>query len=143
MRNPQMIKKMDAEKSTKKINPKPYFVNYETPEELIDITYEALRQAKQTGKVKKGTNEVTKAIERGITKLVLIAEDVEPPEVVAHLPILCGERKITYIFVPSKAKIGSVLGLDVPTASACILEPGEASSVIDQIIENILKIKKV
>ncbi|MCP8304333.1 MAG: 50S ribosomal protein L7ae [archaeon] len=133
---------MDAERQNQDSNPKPYFVKFETPKELVDATYEVLRQARQTGKVRKGTNEVTKAIERGIAKLVVVAEDVEPPEVVAHLPILCEERKVTYIFAPSKVQIGSALGIDVPAASACVVESGEAAGILDQIIDAVSKLKK-
>ncbi|MEM2750830.1 MAG: 50S ribosomal protein L7Ae [Nitrososphaerales archaeon] len=124
------------------MTPKPYYVKFETPKEISEAAYEALRQARQTGKVKKGTNETTKAIERGLAKLVVIAEDVEPPEVVAHLPILCEERKVPYVYVPSKAQMGSVLGIDVAAASACVIEPGEAQGLIEQIINAISKINK-
>ena len=60
---------------------KAYYVKNETPAELVNPILEALRVAATTGKVRKGTNEATKAIERGISKLIIIAEDVEPPEV--------------------------------------------------------------
>lgn len=113
---------------------KPYYVKFETPTEIIEATFDALRQAKETGKIKKGTNETTKAIERGVAKIVLIAEDVEPPEVVAHLPILCEERNIPYLFAPTKDKIGEVLGVQLPTAAACIIEAGESQELLDQII---------
>jgi large subunit ribosomal protein L7Ae len=121
---------------------KPYYVKFDVPKELADAAYEALRQARQSGKVKKGTNETTKAVERGIAKLVVMAEDVEPPEVVAHLPILCEERKIPYIYVPSKAQLGSALGLDVAAASAAIIEPSEAQTLVEQIINEVAKLKK-
>src|SRR5579875_465286 len=68
---------------TPEVSGKPSYVKFETPKELVEAVYEAVRQARQTGKVKKGTNETTKAIERGVAKLVVVAEDVEPPEVVA------------------------------------------------------------
>src|SRR3990172_8427866 len=113
---------------------RPYFVKYETPKDVSDAAYETLRQARQTGKVKKGTNEVTKAIERGTAKLVIMAEDVDPPEVDAHIPILCEERKIPYVFVPSRAQMGPALGIQVPAAAACIIDSGEAQSLIDQVI---------
>jgi len=122
---------------------KPYFVKFETPQELVDAAYEALRQAKQTGKIKKGTNETTKAIERGISKLTIIAEDVDPPEVVAHLPILCEERNAPYVFVASKAQIGSALGMDVGASAACIIEPGEATQILEQIVSSLAKVKKI
>lgn len=116
---------------------KPFYVKFETPKELADAAYEALQIATKTGQVRKGTNETTKAIERGIAKLVVIAEDVEPPEVVAHLPILCEERKIPYLFVPAKEKLGSAVGIDVPAASACIVKEGEASNLLKEITRRI------
>ena len=56
---------------------KPYYVKFEIPENLVSPIYESLRVAVQTGKVKRGTNEATKAIERGVSKLIIIAEDVD------------------------------------------------------------------
>jgi len=97
---------------------KPFYVKFEVPKEVADAAYEALQIAAKTGTVRKGTNETTKAVERAQAKLVVIAEDVDPPEVVAHLPLLCEERKIPYIFVPSKEKIGVAVGIDVPASSA-------------------------
>jgi large subunit ribosomal protein L7Ae len=120
---------------------KPYFSKFETPKEISDAAYEALRQAKQTGKVRKGTNETTKAIERGIAKLVIIAEDVQPPEVVAHLPLICDERQVPYVFVPTKANMAPALGIDVGAASACIVESGDAQPLIDQVVRAVEKLK--
>lgn len=116
---------------------RPFYVKYDTPKEVADAAYEALQLATKSGQVRKGTNETTKAIERGIAKLVVIAEDVEPPEVVAHLPILCGERKIPYVFVPTKDKLGSAIGIDVPAASACIIKEGDAANLLKELIKRI------
>ena len=109
---------------------KPYFVKFDVPENLVSPIYEALRVASETGKVKKGTNEATKAIERGVSKLIIIAEDVEPPEVVAHLPILCEERGAAYAFVPNKQELGKALGIEVTSAAAAILDSGDAQHII-------------
>jgi large subunit ribosomal protein L7Ae len=113
---------------------KPFYVKHETPKELADAAYEALQIAAKTGNVRKGTNETTKAIERAQAKLVIIAEDVQPPEVVAHLPLLCEERKIPYIYVPSKEKIGTAIGIDVPAASAAIVKEGDATGLLKELI---------
>ena len=120
---------------------KGYYVKFETLQELVSPILEALRVAAQSGKVRKGTNEATKAIERGISKLVVIAEDVEPPEVVAHLPIICDEQGAAYAFVPSKEELGKSLGIDVTSAAAAILDSGDAQHIVDQVIETISKIK--
>jgi large subunit ribosomal protein L7Ae len=124
------------------MTPKPYYVKFETPKEVAEASYEVLRQASRSGKVRKGTNESTKAIERGIAKLVVIAEDVQPPEIVAHLPILCEERKIPYVFVPSKDQIGPAIGIDVPTASAAVVEAGEGQQILEQVTQELSRMKK-
>ena len=120
---------------------KPYFVKFDVPENLVSPIYEALRVASETGKVKKGTNEATKAIERGVSKLIIIAEDVEPPEVVAHLPILCEERGAAYAFVPNKQELGKALGIEVTSAVAAILDSGDAQHIINEVVASIEKIK--
>ena len=120
---------------------KPYYVKFEISKDLVNAVYEAVRVAKQSGKVHKGTNETTKAIERGMSKLVVIAEDVEPPEVVAHLPILCEERNAPFIFVPSKQQLGASLGIDVGSAAATIIDAGEAQHIVEQVITSIGNLK--
>jgi large subunit ribosomal protein L7Ae len=121
---------------------KPFFVKFSVPKEVVDAAYEALQLASQSGSVRKGTNETTKAIERAQAKLVVIAEDVDPPEVVAHLPLICDERKIPYVFVPSKQKIGSATGIDVPAAAASIVELGDAAGLVKEISKRLDEVKK-
>jgi len=89
--------------------------------------------ARNTGKVKIGTNETTKAIERGIAKLVVAAEDVSPKEVILHLAPLCNEKKIPYANVKSKQELGRAAGIDVPTASIAITQEGDAKRDIEEL----------
>lgn len=88
--------------------------------------YDIIEKASKQGKVDKGVNEVTKAVERGIAKAVVIASDVNPKELVAHLPILCKEKKIICVEVDSKEKLGIMAQINRPTAAIAILNPGEA-----------------
>lgn len=120
---------------------KPFYVRFEVPSELAEKSYEALQIARDTGRIKKGTNETTKTVERGLAKLVYIAEDVDPPEIVAHIPLLCEERKIPYIYVPSKIKLGRATGIEVAAASACIIDPGDASELIKEIVAEVEQIR--
>ena len=121
---------------------KPFYVKFEIPKELAEVAYEALQMARDVGKIRRGTNETTKAVERGVAKLVYIAEDVEPPEVVAHLPILCNERQIPFIFVPSKYRLGESAGLNVGSAAVCIVDPGNATELVEEISAKINELQK-
>lgn len=92
--------------------------------------YKIIEKAKKTGKVDKGSNEVTKAVERGVAKLVLYASDVTPKEIVAHLPIICKEKNIPCHEVDSKQKLGFAIGLPVPTAAVAVIDAGESDKEI-------------
>lgn len=118
------------------------YVKFSVPKDLSEKVLQAVEVAKNTGKVKKGTNETTKAIEKGIARLVVIAEDVEPEEIVMHLPALCEEKKVPYLYVPSKQELGRAAGIDVASASVCVVEPGDAKEALEEIIKRISELKK-
>jgi len=122
--------------------PKPSFVEWEPTEELQKKALEALEIAKDTGRIKKGINEATKSIERGIARLVLVAEDVEPQEVIMYLPGLCDDKKAPYIFVRSKTDLGNAAGIERPTAAVAIIVDGKAKELVDDLVEKINGLRK-
>lgn len=95
--------------------------------------YSIIEKAKKTGKVDKGANEVTKAVELGVAKLVLYAADVEPKEITAHLPKLCKDKNIPCVEVDSKKKLGLAVGINVNTAAVAVINSGEADKDIAQL----------
>ncbi len=120
---------------------KPQYVRFEVPKDLQDKVLSNLEVASTSGKIKKGTNEVTKAIERNEAKIVVIAEDVNPPEVVAHLPYLCDEKNVPYVYVSSKDELGQRIGI-TSAASVAIIDFGKSESEFKGIVEEISKLKK-
>ena len=121
---------------------KAMFVRFEMPKELPDKAYEIVEAARDTGKVRRGTNEVTKLVERGEAQLVILAEDVQPPEILAHMPLLCEERGVMYAYVPSKAELGNAVGLEKPTASVAILDAGKAKPALESFAEQVKQLKQ-
>jgi len=111
----------------------------ELSKEMLDKVYEAIEVARTTGKIKKGTNEVTKAIEKGTAKLVVFAKDITPPEIVMHIPMLSEEKGVLCLEVPSKNELGASAGIDVGTASVAIVQEGEAKDIVKQLIEQLRK----
>jgi len=101
--------------------------------------YELIEKARKTGKVEKGTNEVTKAIERGTAKLVVYAKDVEPIEIVQHLPILSKEKNIPCVEADKKEKLGIAVGLGVKCASVAIINAGDAEKDLEGFIKGLKK----
>ncbi|WP_226012657.1 50S ribosomal protein L7Ae [Halomicrobium salinisoli] len=111
----------------------PVYVDYDVPADLAEDALEALEVARDTGTVKKGTNETTKTIERGSAELVVIAEDVQPEEIVMHIPELADEKDVPYVFAESQDDVGHAAGLEVGSAAAAIVDAGEASDDVEDV----------
>jgi len=99
-------------------------------DENTDKILEIVELARKTGKIKKGSNECTKALERGTAKLIVAAADVNPKEVIMHLPLLAKEKGIPFREVPKKDDLGAAAGLSVGTAAIAIVNEGEAKKQI-------------
>lgn len=105
----------------------------EVSQDMQNKAYEAVEIAKKTGKLKKGVNEVTKCVEKGLAKLVVYAADVNPQEVIMHLKPLCNEKQVPCVIVSSKEELGAAAGLNVSTASVAVIKEGEAGQLIKEI----------
>jgi len=116
---------------------KPVFVRFEVTPEIVERAYEIVKLAKEEGKLRKGANEATKAVERSIAKLLVIAQDVDPPEIVAHLPLLADEKKITYVYVDSKDKLGAAAGIDVPSSAIAVVEAGKGKQLLEEVVSKV------
>jgi large subunit ribosomal protein L7Ae len=101
--------------------------------ENTEIVYQAIENAKASGKIKKGINEVTKAIEKGAAKLVAYASDVNPAEIVMHLPLLCKEKDILCVKVGSREELGAAAGLPVGTVAVAVIQEGDSKGLLKQI----------
>lgn len=99
-------------------------------EDMAERALEIVEIAKASGKLRKGANEVTKALEKGIAKFVVVATDVTPPEVVMHLPLLAKEKGIVCVSAGTKETLGAAAGLEVGTSAIAVVEEGDAKNLI-------------
>jgi large subunit ribosomal protein L7Ae len=113
------------------------YVKFEVPNEVVSRTYEALQSARQSGRIRKGANEVTKSVEKGLASFVVIAGDVDPEEVVIHLPKLCEQKKIAYSYVPNKLDLGKAIGMNVPCTAVAVENAGQAEHMIKDVISKV------
>ncbi len=106
-----------------------------------DLTVKILdlvQQASNYKQLKKGANESTKTLNRGISEFIVMTADAEPLEILLHLPLLCEDKNVPYVFVPSKVALGRACGVSRPVISASVTT-NEASQLKEQI--NVLKEK--
>ncbi len=98
-----------------------------------EAVYEIIEVAKKSGKLKKGCNEVTKALEKGKAKLVVVAKDTTPKEIIMHLPLLAKEKGARYVEVEKKEELGAAAGIPLGTAAVAVIELGEAGELLKQL----------
>ena len=101
----------------------------------MEKAYEIIELAKRSGKIKKGTNEVTKAIERGKAKLVIVAEDVSPKEITMHIPLLAKEKGVKCVNVPSKTELGVAAGMPIATVAVAVVDAGEGKEQLKELLK--------
>ena len=118
-------------------------VQYETPEDLANKIYDMI-DLNKNGRVKKGSNEVTKSAERGTAQFIILAEDVNPPELLAHIPLICEEKDIPYGYVPSQEFLAKGVGLakGASAASVAVMEiTKSAQEKFHEVVEEIKALK--
>ncbi len=111
------------------VNPKAYPL---ADSELTVAILDLIQQATNYKQLKKGANEATKTLNRGISDLIVMAADAEPLEILLHLPLLCEDKNVPYVFVPSKIALGRACGVSRAVVSASILS-NDASALAPQI----------
>ncbi|KAI5828959.1 L30e-like protein [Schizophyllum commune Tattone D] len=87
---------------------------------LTNQILDLVQQAGQYKQIKKGANEATKTLNRGIAEFIVLTADTEPIEILMHLPLLCEEKNVPYVFVPSKAALGRACNVTRPVISVSV-----------------------
>lgn len=120
----------------------PQYVKFEMPQETTKKLVDFLGKVAKTGKVRAGVNEVTKMVERGQAKLVVMAEDVSPEELLYHMPVLCTEKKVPFAYMPQKAELGKVVGLNVNTSCIAVINEGTAKKELEDLVKTLGELMK-
>lgn len=99
-------------------------------QQILDV----IQQATHLRQLKKGANEATKTLNRGISEFIVMAADASPLEIVLHLPLLCEDKNVPYVFVPSKVALGRACGVSRPVIAASVTT-NDASQIKNQIYQ--------
>lgn len=102
--------------------------------ELLDL----VQQSSHYKQLKRGANEATKTLNRGISELIILTADTDPIEILLHLPLLCEDKNVPYVFVPSKTALGRACGVSRPVIACSVI--GNEASQLKQLISD-LKVK--
>lgn len=75
--------------------------------------------------VRRGVKEVVKAVRKGEKGICIIAGDISPIDVISHLPVLCEDNEVPYVFVPSKETLGTAGQTKRPTSCVLVKKGGD------------------
>lgn len=121
------------------VNPKAYPLADTT---LTNSILDLVQQASHYKQLRKGANEATKTLNRGISEFIVMAADAEPLEILLHLPLLCEDKNVPYVFVPSKTALGRACGVSRAVIAVSVTT-NEASELKPQIISLVNQIEKL
>ena len=116
------------------------FIKFAIPDDLKVLQEEIIKKIAKSGKTKIGINEVTKAIERGNAKYVIIAEDVSPSEIVMHIPVICKEKKIPFSYSKTKEDLGKTVGISAKASCVAVLDAGSLQKDLSTLIDKVLEV---
>ncbi|XP_033743131.1 NHP2-like protein 1 [Pecten maximus] len=124
---------------TEEVNPKAYPL---ADQVFTTTILELLQQCANSKQLKKGANEATKTLNRGIAEFIVMAADAEPLEILLHLPLLCEDKNVPYVFVRSKQALGRACGVSRPVIAASVIV-NEGSQLTTQINKTKSSIEKL
>ncbi|KAL8584271.1 RNA binding protein snu13 [Nucella lapillus] len=107
-------------------------------QQILDI----VQQATNYKQLRKGANEATKTLNRGISEFIVMAADAEPLEILLHLPLLCEDKNVDYVFVRSKQALGRACGVTRPVIACSITmkDGSQLKSQIEEVKKSIVKL---
>nr|ALS05247.1 60S ribosomal protein L7a/NHP2-like protein 1 [Tortanus dextrilobatus] len=114
---------------TEEVNPKAYPL---AEQALTTKILNLVQQASNYKQLRKGANEATKTLNRGQAEFVVLAADSEPLEILLHIPLLCEDKNVPYVFVRSKQALGRACGVSRPVIAASVTQ-NEGSQIKPQI----------
>ncbi|XP_049280009.1 NHP2-like protein 1 homolog [Anopheles funestus] len=115
---------------TEEVNPKAYPL---ADQSLTSKIMTLIQQAVNYKQLRRGANEATKTLNRGLSEFIVMAADAEPIEIILHLPLLCEDKNVPYVFVRSKQALGRACGVSRPIV-ACSVTIDEGSQLKSQIV---------
>ncbi|KAF7845855.1 hypothetical protein BT93_L0309 [Corymbia citriodora subsp. variegata] len=103
-------------------------------EALSQKILDTVQQASHQRQLEKGANEATKTLNRGVSEIIILAADTSPLAILLHLPLLCEDKNVPYVYVPSKTALGRACGVSRSVIAASITT-NESSDLMPQIRE--------
>ncbi|TAQ88074.1 hypothetical protein B7494_g3631 [Chlorociboria aeruginascens] len=99
------------------------FANPLADEKVTKKLLKSVKKAAKNKTLKRGVKEVVKSLRKspgGVANtapgVVILAADISPMDIISHIPVLCEDHNVPYIFVTSRAELGAAGNTKRPTS---------------------------
>uniref|UniRef100_A0A8D0NL72 H/ACA ribonucleoprotein complex subunit 2 n=1 Tax=Sus scrofa TaxID=9823 RepID=A0A8D0NL72_PIG len=104
---------------------------------LTGKLYKCIKKAIKQKQIQHGVKEVQKFIDKGKKGIMVLAGDTLPVEVYCHLPVMCEDRNLPYIYIPSKTNLGAAAGSKRPTCVIMVKSHKDYQEAYDECLEEV------
>ncbi|VDM65153.1 unnamed protein product [Strongylus vulgaris] len=91
------------------------------------------KSAKQPHHLRQGLKDVQKALRKNEKGIAVLAGNVSPIDVYSHIPALCEELEIPYVFTPSREQLGLAAGHRRPAILLLIRPHPDYQELYDEV----------
>ncbi|KAJ8062646.1 hypothetical protein OCU04_009168 [Sclerotinia nivalis] len=134
----------DKEGAAPEIKPVGALVPFANPladEKVAKKVLKSVKKAAKNKTLKRGVKEVVKALRKSpqgasniaFPGVVILAADISPMDVISHIPILCEDHNVPYIFVTSRAELGAAGNTKRPTSVVMVTEARSGAKKAEKI----------
>ncbi|KAJ3212148.1 snoRNA-binding protein [Clydaea vesicula] len=111
---------------------------------LTKKVLKTIKKASKQKQIKRGVKEVVKGLRKGSKGVVFIAGDINPIDVITHVPVLCEESDVPYVYVPSKEDLGLAGSTKRPTSVIMVVEKKDVDykESYDEIMKEVEELNK-
>lgn len=99
--------------------------------------YKCIKKAVKQKQIRRGVKEVQKFVNKGEKGIMVLAGDTLPIEVYCHLPVLCEDQNLPYVYIPSKTDLGAATGSKRPTCVIMVKPHEEYQETYDKCLEEV------
>ncbi|VTJ72109.1 Hypothetical predicted protein [Marmota monax] len=99
--------------------------------------YKCIKKAVKQKQIRRRVKEVQKFINKSEKGIMVLAKDTLPIEVYCHLPVMCEDQNMSYVYIPSKTDLGAAAGSKRPTCVIMVKPHEEYQEAYDECLEEV------
>ncbi|TBT97105.1 ribosomal protein L7A [Hamiltosporidium tvaerminnensis] len=109
-------------------------------DDLSQKIFTTIQMLNDTNNIKIGANESVKCLNKGRAHLIVLAGDCEPFEISQHIPLICEDKNVPYVYIKSKSTLGKACNVSRSVIACAVFSDTESGcSRCEKFVKDIVK----